>query len=116
MTPSMNLAERSFCHFMTMPIPGDSRFPTATVEARYIGIDEASRRVTHELNADLGSYAFAVGAAQRLLNGNYQFTSGFVGTASQSIEVRPNGQISYVLESQSQNYRSFRMKDMYNSQ
>ncbi len=90
--------------------------PTGNSRGQVYRINEASRTVTHELNADLGSYAFAVGSAQRLLNGNYQFTSGFVGTASQAIEVRPTGQISYVLESQSQNYRSFRMKDMYNSQ
>ena len=55
-------------------------FPAANSRGQVYKIDEVNRRATHELNADLGVYSFAVGAAQRLLNGNYHFTNGFIGT------------------------------------
>jgi hypothetical protein len=91
------------------------QFPTANSRGQVYRIDEANRRVSHVLNADLGAYCAAVGSAQRLQNGNYHFTNGFIGGVSQSVEVLPNGSLSFVLESQSLNYRSFRLKNMYNT-
>jgi hypothetical protein len=93
------------------------QIPTGNSRGQVYRIDEANRRVTHEVNADLGEYAFAVGAAQRLRNGNYHFTSGFIGNIqtgySQSVEVLPNGQMIFNLETASLDYRSFRMRSLY---
>lgn len=69
------------------------------------------------LNADLGVYASAVGAAQRLVDGNYHFDAGFVqenGTIdSYSLEVDRDGQIQYEAHQNVILYRTFRMTDMY---
>lgn len=63
---------------------------------------------------DLGNYSFAVGSGQRLPNGNFVFTSGFqAGGRGQSIEVRPDGTIAYVLEVGIPDYRSFRVGNLY---
>jgi hypothetical protein len=59
----------------------------------------------------------ALGAGQRLSNGNYVFTSGFQGQPpnifGQSIEVRPDGSKAYVLQVNQMEYRSFRMGTLY---
>jgi hypothetical protein len=66
-------------------------------------------------NVDLGNYSFALGAAQRLSNGNYSFTSGIPAPnfQGQSIEVRPDGTKAYVLEINTSLYRSFRVRTLY---
>jgi hypothetical protein len=90
--------------------------PTANSRGQAYRINEISRTATLELNADLGIYAPAVGAAQRLLNGNYHFTSGFttIPGQSRSHEVNPSGVRIYELDTiNSIDYRSFRMRDMY---
>jgi hypothetical protein len=95
------------------------QFPGSNSRGQVYLIDEVNRTATLQLNANLQVYAAAVGAAQRLINGNYQFTSGFIqpGALSQSTEVNPSGQITFTLQSNSTlNYRSFRMKDMYRVQ
>src|ERR1700738_3192924 len=57
------------------------------------------------------------GAAQRLSNGNFSFTSGSQGQApnlfGQTIEVLPNGTKTYVLEVNKSEYRSFRVGTLY---
>jgi hypothetical protein len=71
------------------------------------------------LNADVGSYSFAVGSAQLLPNGDYHFDSGYIldaaGTiSSQSIEVGPDGTPVYLIQfSPALDYRTFRMYDLY---
>jgi hypothetical protein len=69
------------------------------------------------LNVDLGNYSSALGAAQRLPNGDYVFTSGRQGQApnffGQSIEVRPDGTKAYVLQVDRSLYRSFRVRTLY---
>src|SRR5207248_3536961 len=68
------------------------------------------------LNADLGNYSFRLGSAQRLSNGNYSFMSGSQGQLpgiAQSIEVLPDGTPSYALEFASPEYRSYRLRTLY---
>ena len=68
-------------------------------------------------NADLGNYSDALGSAQRLSNGDYSFDSGRQGAApnqiAQSIEVRTDGSKAYVLRSTSAEFRSFRIRTLY---
>src|SRR5262249_29883947 len=68
-------------------------------------------------NADLGNYSEALGAAQRLSNRNFSFTSGRQGEPpnvfGQSIEVRPDGSKAYVLEINRTLYRSYRVRTLY---
>src|SRR5262249_21169337 len=57
-----------------------------------------------------------LGSAQRLSNGNYMFMSGSqapTNAIAQSIEVLPDGTPSYVLEFATQEYRSFRIRTLY---
>src|SRR6476469_9490757 len=71
---------------------------------------------TPVLNADMGTYSDRVGSAQRLANGNYSFTSGAVGTApfvGQSVEMRPDGTKTYVLQVGRGVYRSYRTRTLY---
>jgi hypothetical protein len=91
--------------------------PNAHSRGQVWTLDETTMTATPVLNADLGNYSSALGSAQRLSNGNYSFTSGFQGPApnnfAQSIEVLPDGTPSYVLEFASPEYRSFRMRTLY---
>jgi hypothetical protein len=72
---------------------------------------------TLAFNVDLGNYSDHFGAAQRLSNGNYVFTSGAQGNPSnlfgQSIEVRPDGTPVYVLEANQAEFRTFRVRTLY---
>jgi hypothetical protein len=69
------------------------------------------------LNADLGNYSSAVGSAQRLSNGNFSFDSGWQGQPpnqfAQTIEVLPDGTRSYVLEVSHTEFRTYRMRTLY---
>jgi hypothetical protein len=71
------------------------------------------------LSQDLGYYAFALGSAQLLGNGNYFFQPGIVnGTSSYAIEVLPtsgtvNGTLIYNLESSFSSYRAWLMPNLY---
>jgi hypothetical protein len=91
--------------------------PNANSRGQVLRLDEVNRTVTFVLNADLGHYAFAVGSAQRLANGNYHFHSGTLNwptaPAAQAVEVLPNGISSFRLQTNNFAYRSFRMKDLY---
>jgi hypothetical protein len=72
---------------------------------------------TPVLNLDLGNYSPMFGSAQRLLNGDYAFTSGSRGKApnqlGQEIEVRPDGTKVYGLEVNRPEFRSFRIQTLY---
>ena len=88
--------------------------PLANSRGQLLRVDEASRRVTLVLNADLGHYSGALGSAQKLANGNYHFESGIISfKRSQAIEVDPAGIKRFVLEANTLVYRSFRMKSIY---
>src|SRR5262249_56601285 len=76
--------------------------PHADSRGQVWTLDEQTMTATLVLNVDLGNYSDALGAAQRLSNGDYVFTSGRQGAApnffGQSIEVRPDGTKAYVLQ------------------
>jgi arylsulfate sulfotransferase len=99
---------------------GDTRRasdPNADSRGQVWTLDEQTMTATLVYNADLGNYSSALGAAQRLSNGNYSFTSGFQGAPpnifGQSIEVRPDGSKVYVLQVARTLYRSFRVRTLY---
>jgi hypothetical protein len=91
--------------------------PNAHNRGQVWKLDEQTMTATLVVNADLGVYSFALGAAQRLSNGNYSFDSGFQGQAptffAQSIEVRPDGSQAYVLEVNKREYRNYRIRTLY---
>jgi hypothetical protein len=91
--------------------------PAAQSRGQVWTLDEAAMTATPVLNAELGNYSFRLGSAQRLSNGNYSFMSGSEGVAprdtARSIEVLPDGTPSYVLQFASPEYRSYRVRTLY---
>jgi uncharacterized protein (TIGR03118 family) len=91
--------------------------PTAHSRGQVWKLDEQHLTATLVVNADLGNYSDALGAAQRLPNGDYFFTSGRQGKPpwfAQSIEVRPDGSQVYVLQDNSgPEFHSYRMQTLY---
>jgi hypothetical protein len=92
--------------------------PAANSRGQVWELDEETMTATVVLNADLGRYAGAVGAAQRLSNGNYYFNLGITGPEpprppARLIEVNPDGTKVYELESGRTEYRSYRMRTLY---
>jgi hypothetical protein len=78
--------------------------------------------VTPILNADLGVYSGALGSAELLPDGNYHFDAGFLlsqganGNSlynAQSLEVDLSGHIDFGIQSNTLEYRSFRMPNLY---
>jgi hypothetical protein len=97
---------------------GDTRqasHPNADSRGQLWTLDEQTMTATLVFNVDLGNYSFALGAAQRLSNGNYSFISGIPAPNfnGQSIEVHPDGTKAYVLEINRSLYRSFRVRTLY---
>ena len=81
-------------------------------------LDENSHTATLVYNADMGIYAIAVGSAQRLSNGGYNFESGFINPGpspySRSTETSPDGTIAYWQQLEGGvTYRSYRVADLY---
>ena len=86
-------------------------------------LDEQTRTATLLLNADMGGYSYALGAAQLLPNGNAHFDAGWISedpmggkNASRSIEVDPAGNVVYGIAISAPEYRTFRMPDLYTPQ
>jgi hypothetical protein len=81
-------------------------------------LDEQAMTATLAVNADLGSYAGLLGAAQRLSNGNYSFMLGANGPEppvppARTVEVTPDGTRVYALAVNKVAYRSFRTRTLY---
>jgi hypothetical protein len=88
--------------------------PSARSRGQVWRLDEQARTATAVLNADLLIYSFALGAAQKLPNGNYHFLIGYVPDLTcYSVEVDPAGNMVYALHARTPEYRSFRMQDLY---
>jgi hypothetical protein len=92
--------------------------PNAHSRGQVWQLDEQAMTATLVVNADLGRYAAALGAAQRLANGNYSFTLGTDGPEpvkppAHIVEVRPDGTRVYDLMANRLEYRSFRMRTLY---
>ncbi len=93
--------------------PGNSR-------GQVLFVDEQARTVTLELNADLKVNSAALGTAEPLPNGNYHFDAGFLpdpnnpaARISQALEVDAGGNIVWGMQINAQEYRSYRMNDLY---
>lgn len=93
---------------------------TAHSRGQVYQLDEQNRTATLVLNADLGAYSFALGAAQRLPNGNFHFDLGWItddslggANASRSVEVDASGNVVYGAAIGTPQYRTFRMLDLY---
>jgi hypothetical protein len=85
-------------------------------------IDEVNKVVSPILNADLGVYSGALGTAELLPNGHYNFDAGFLlstdangnpGYNAQSLEVDLSGNIDFGVQFATLEYRTFRMPDLY---
>ncbi len=92
--------------------------PNAHSRGQVWTLDEQTMTATLVVNADLGSYAGALGAAERLSNGDYSFTLGTNGPEpprppAHTVEVRPDGTKVYDLMANTPEYRSFRMRTLY---
>jgi hypothetical protein len=91
--------------------------PNAHSRGQVWKLDEQTMTATLVVNVDLGNYSDHFGAAQQLSNGNYVFTSGAQGNPpnlfGQSIEVRPDGSKAYVLKVNKAQFRSFRIRTLY---
>jgi hypothetical protein len=93
--------------------------PNAHSRGQVWTLDETNMTATPVLNADLGSYSVALGAAQRLSNGNYSFTVGTGGPLvplrppAHTIEVTPTGTKTYDLQANTPEYRTYRMRTLY---
>ncbi len=91
--------------------------PNAHSRGQVWKLDEDAMTATLEFNVDLGNYSPELGAAQRMPNGDYVFDSGSQGPNpnqfAQSIEVLADGTKTYVQEVAARDYRSFRMRSLY---
>jgi arylsulfate sulfotransferase len=94
--------------------------PNAHSRGQVWSLDETTMTATLVLNADLGGYSGALGAAQRLSNGDYSFTLGANGPVpppprppSHTVEVSPTGVKSYDLAPATAEYRSYRVRTLY---
>jgi arylsulfate sulfotransferase len=92
------------------------KHPDAKNRGQVWKLDEKNKIAELIYNADLGVYAVAVGAAQRLSNGGYSFEAGFInpGPFARAIETSPDGRVVYSQQVDGVvDYRSFRVKDLY---
>jgi hypothetical protein len=83
-------------------------------------LDEETRTAYVVTNADLLVNAPALGSAQLLPNGNFHFNAGFIPNPAnpnqritQALEVEPGGNIVWGMQINSQQYRNFRLDDLY---
>ena len=91
--------------------------PNADSRGQEWVLNETTMQATLVVNADLGNYSSALGGAQMLPDGNLAFTSGLQSSASgnfgQSIEVLPNGAVTYVQTMSGLEYRSYFLSTLY---
>jgi hypothetical protein len=96
---------------------GNTRYATdQNVHSRgqIFTIDEATRTARLTMNVDLGGYALALGSAQQLRGGRYHFNAGWLpNLSSQALEFNGAGRMLSQIEADTQQYRSFRMRDIY---
>ncbi len=88
--------------------------PDATSRGQVLEIDEANRTAKLVLNVDLGVFSMALGSAQKLTTGTYHFDVGWIPNGhSAALEYDANGNLVSKVEVDTQQYRSFRMRDLY---
>lgn len=85
-----------------------------TAHGQAWSLDLTHMIATPVINDDLGVVSPAVGSAQLLSNGNYDFQAGFIsGPEAQSFEFTPSGALVWKNVTDSLSYRGFRLRDMY---
>jgi hypothetical protein len=94
--------------------------PNAHSRGQVWTLEESTMTATLVLNADLGSFSGALGAAERLSNGDYSFTLGTNGPVppaprppAHTVEVSPDGSKNFVFDAISPEYRSYRARTLY---
>ncbi len=82
-------------------------------------LNEQTMVATQTLNGDVGVFAEAMGTAQRLANGNFNFTAGLVLSSSppyayaHDVELLPDGTRIYALQVNTPEYRAWRLSTLY---
>jgi len=79
-------------------------------------LDQTTLTATSVLNADMGVYSYAVGSAQPLSNGNYQFLNNRVQGSmlyAQTLEVTPTGAHNLSFDYSGFVYRVFRLTNLH---
>jgi arylsulfate sulfotransferase len=91
-----------------------------TSRGQMLRIDEKAMTATVLMNADLKQNSPALGTAEVLDNGHYHFDAGFIPDAAnpatrytQALETDSAGNLVWGMQIAAQEYRSFRMKDLY---
>lgn len=93
--------------------------PNAHSRGQSLKVDEQNKIVTLLDNADLGVFAFALGAAQELTGGDYFFGGGWVilptpdNYTSRAIETDASGNSLYTLTTALPEYRIYLLNDLY---
>ncbi|HLH19783.1 MAG TPA: aryl-sulfate sulfotransferase [Bryobacteraceae bacterium] len=94
--------------------------PTENSRAQVFQVDEANRTVTPVVNTDLGVNSAALGTAERLPDGTYHFNAGFYPDPAAPMtritnlyELSASGGIDATTRVYAQEYRNFRMTDLY---
>lgn len=102
---------------------GDARFEkdkTAQTRGQQWRLDEKNRTATLVYNARLQGYSFAVGSAQVLKNGGYNFTAGFLDPATsphgRMVETDRDGRVVFSIDALGIIvYRTYRVDDLYSA-
>ncbi len=80
-------------------------------------LNEQTMVATQTLNGDVGVFAVAQGSAQRLTNGNFNFSTGLVTSPppphAQDVELLPDGTRTYALQVNAPEYRAWRLSTLY---
>ncbi len=92
--------------------------PNAHSRCQIWALDEANLVANLNTNGDATTYAFALGSAQLLKNGNVHCDAGIPNSltappSTVSVEVDQAGNFVYSLNAVQDSYRSFRMQDLY---
>jgi hypothetical protein len=88
--------------------------PTQNSRGQVLTVNEQTKIANLDLNVDLGAFSVALGAAQKLPNGDFHFDLGYLADGTYAVEVSAAGQTVYSLHALAPEYRSFRMPDLYN--
>jgi len=93
--------------------------PNAHSRCQILALDEPALVANLNTNGDVGSYSFALGSAQLLLNGDVHCDSGILGglgspnPLTESVELDQSGNFVYKMDAAETSYRTFRMHDLY---
>lgn len=106
---------------MTLFDNGNTRYALYGADQQSRGqvlkIDEAKLSVHYVMSQPLGAFSFALGTAQRLSNGNYDFESGYIQDGGPILtrvaEYTPSGTKTFQAATTQFMYRMFRMNSLY---